>query len=212
MPKETFINLDEGKKTRIRDAAAAEFAARGYKGASVGRIAREAGVAKGSMYQYFENKEALFNYLIDSSMEMKLAFFRSRGTEITGDNFFKRLRSLIILGLEFARLHPDLQQIGESLLKKDVLPAAVSERIDAKLKVKSDEIYRTMILSGIEEGDIRKDIDPALAAFAVNSVMKGMGEMIMGERLSDEEIKSLSGSVTDFIRRGIEKEKEKIDD
>ncbi|MFP4383478.1 MAG: TetR/AcrR family transcriptional regulator [Spirochaetia bacterium] len=212
MPKETFINLDEGKKTRIRDAAAAEFAARGYKGASVGRIAREAGVAKGSMYQYFENKEALFNYLIDSSMEMKLAFFRSRGTEITGDNFFKRLRSLIILGLEFARLHPDLQQIGESILKKDVLPAAVSERIDAKLKVKSDEIYRTMILSGIEEGDIRKDIDPALAAFAVNSVMKGMGEMIMGERLSDEEIKSLSGSVTDFIRRGIEKEKEKIDD
>jgi AcrR family transcriptional regulator len=209
MPRETFDNLNSEKKIRIRDAAAAEFADRGYNGASVGRIAEKAGVAKGSMYQYFESKEELFIYLIDSVIEMKMEFFNSRGTEITGENFFERLQSLIILGLEFAKHNPGLQRIGENLLKREMIPRSISERLDAKLKVKSDEVYRSMILSGMEEGDIRKDIDPSLAAFAVNSVMKGMGEMILDQNLSDKEIHRISGSVVEFIRRGITNERRK---
>lgn len=60
MPKRTFIRLDEDKKERVMRAAIGEFQARGYEGAKIEDIAQNAGVAKGSIYQYFETKKIYF--------------------------------------------------------------------------------------------------------------------------------------------------------
>ena len=64
MPKETFFNLPEAKRQRIIDLALAEFAEKDYDTASISRIVSQAGIAKGSFYQYFENKEDLYTYLL----------------------------------------------------------------------------------------------------------------------------------------------------
>ena len=55
----------EGDKRRqILDGARRVFLAAGFDGASVGEIARAAGVSKGTIYVYFDSKEALFEALI----------------------------------------------------------------------------------------------------------------------------------------------------
>ena len=55
----------EGDKRRqILDGARTVFLASGFDGASMGEIAREAGVSKGTLYVYFDSKEALFEALI----------------------------------------------------------------------------------------------------------------------------------------------------
>ena len=59
MPKETFLNLPEEKRNRILDAAIQEFAANPYDVASISNIVRKVGIAKGSFYQYFEDKKDL---------------------------------------------------------------------------------------------------------------------------------------------------------
>ena len=56
---------DEGAKRRqIMDGARAVFMAQGFDAASMGEIARAAGVSKGTLYVYFENKEELFEAIV----------------------------------------------------------------------------------------------------------------------------------------------------
>ena len=57
MPKQTFFNLPEDKRENLINIAIEEFAENDYQTASISRIVANAGIAKGSFYQYFENKE-----------------------------------------------------------------------------------------------------------------------------------------------------------
>ncbi|TPE53552.1 TetR/AcrR family transcriptional regulator [Amaricoccus solimangrovi] len=56
---------DGAKRRQILDGARRCFLASGFEGASMGEIAREAKVSKGTLYVYFDSKEALFEALID---------------------------------------------------------------------------------------------------------------------------------------------------
>lgn len=56
---------DGGKRRQILDGARRVFLARGFDGASMGEIARAAGVSKGTLYVYFTSKEALFAALTE---------------------------------------------------------------------------------------------------------------------------------------------------
>ena len=57
MPKDTFTNLPEEKRRHFLNIAIKEFAEHPYNTASISEIVRQAGIAKGSVYQYFENKK-----------------------------------------------------------------------------------------------------------------------------------------------------------
>jgi AcrR family transcriptional regulator len=61
----TFSNLPPEKQEKIVAAAVREFARHGYKKASINTIVRDAGIAKGSLYQYFHNKEVLFVFIFE---------------------------------------------------------------------------------------------------------------------------------------------------
>jgi AcrR family transcriptional regulator len=71
MPSSTFNNLNASKKAAFIDACLSEFAQKGYYGASVTAIVKELKIAKGSVYQYFENKENLYKFLITHSLDTK---------------------------------------------------------------------------------------------------------------------------------------------
>src|ERR1700743_2411208 len=58
----------EARPTEILDAALKVFAEKGYAGARMDDIARRAGVTKGTIYLYFENKEAVFKTLVRDSI------------------------------------------------------------------------------------------------------------------------------------------------
>lgn len=59
VPKETFFNLAEEKKEKIINAAKKEFKRVPLEQASIKNIVEDAGIARGSFYQYFESKEDL---------------------------------------------------------------------------------------------------------------------------------------------------------
>ena len=64
MPKRRFEKLDPEVRGRILKAAALEFGTHGYADASLNRIVEQAGISKGSMYYYFEDKEDLFGMVL----------------------------------------------------------------------------------------------------------------------------------------------------
>src|SRR5262245_51502974 len=56
---------DRAKRRQIMEGARAVFLAQGFDGASMGEIARQAGVSKGTLYVYFDSKEALFEAIVE---------------------------------------------------------------------------------------------------------------------------------------------------
>lgn len=54
----------DGKRRQVLDGARRVFLAAGFDGASMGDIAKAAGVSKGTLYTHFDSKEALFEALI----------------------------------------------------------------------------------------------------------------------------------------------------
>ncbi|WP_240452190.1 TetR/AcrR family transcriptional regulator [Virgibacillus sp. YIM 98842] len=60
MPKQTFFNLPEDKKTILLDAVEKEFSRVPLFEASVANMVQDAGIPRGSFYQYFDNKEDAF--------------------------------------------------------------------------------------------------------------------------------------------------------
>jgi len=63
-PLQTGGAEDSAKRRQILDGARAVFLAQGFDAASMGEIAKAAGVSKGTLYVYFENKEELFEAIV----------------------------------------------------------------------------------------------------------------------------------------------------
>src|SRR5213593_4761930 len=64
----------ERSRERILTAAFQEFAARGFAGARVDRIASRAGINKRMLYHYFGDKEALFREVLRRKIEQRQAW------------------------------------------------------------------------------------------------------------------------------------------
>ncbi|MGU3539373.1 TetR/AcrR family transcriptional regulator [Methylobacterium sp. A54F] len=74
---EAKLTPEADKRRQILDGARAVFMAAGFDGASMGEIAKQAGVSKGTLYVYFDNKEALFEALtVQSKKQLAEALFR----------------------------------------------------------------------------------------------------------------------------------------
>jgi AcrR family transcriptional regulator len=63
--------LDRAKCRQIMEGARAVFLAQGFDGASMGEIARRAGVSKGTLYVYFDSKEALFEAIFEEESRLQ---------------------------------------------------------------------------------------------------------------------------------------------
>jgi AcrR family transcriptional regulator len=57
------------KRRQIIDGACRIFLAQGFDAASMGAIAREAGVSKGTLYVYFKSKEELFEAIVEEQVK-----------------------------------------------------------------------------------------------------------------------------------------------
>ncbi|HEX8725928.1 MAG TPA: helix-turn-helix domain-containing protein, partial [Gemmatimonadaceae bacterium] len=65
MVRERFDNLDPDKQERLFEAAADEFSDHGFEGASLNRIIDRAGMSKGSLYYYFNDKSDLYATVVE---------------------------------------------------------------------------------------------------------------------------------------------------
>lgn len=87
MPKQTFFNLSVGKQETLINAAMKEFSRVQLFEASISNIVRSAGIPRGSFYQYFDDKEDAFYFLLDNHCkEMQKNFILSL-KKLDGDIF-----------------------------------------------------------------------------------------------------------------------------
>jgi TetR/AcrR family transcriptional regulator len=99
MPKKLFYELDDEKRARIIRAALSEFAQYSYNESSTNRIVKHAGIGKGSLFKYFQNKKDLYFYILDAITADLTADLAGEMTNLKGDLFDRTIR---YAELEFA--------------------------------------------------------------------------------------------------------------
>jgi AcrR family transcriptional regulator len=87
MPKPTFYNLKEEKKQILIEAAKKEFSRVSLYEASISNILKSAGIPRGSFYQYFQDKEDAFFYLLNEHTQERHDKFLTNLKIYNGDIF-----------------------------------------------------------------------------------------------------------------------------
>ena len=75
MPKPTFYNLPHEKQQTLIHAAQEEFSTTSLFEASIANIVKSAGIPRGSFYQYFEDKEDIYFFLLNELLKRKKSDF-----------------------------------------------------------------------------------------------------------------------------------------
>ena len=174
MPKQTFINLDAEKRDRFLSVADTEFALHNYAQASISRIVAELGIAKGSLYQYFDDKQDLYLYLIERAATTKFDFVREEsGAGSAADDFFTLHARLVLAGAKFDLRYPRFSLILYRAMNET--SGADSAAIVEELKQRSADFLRQFVELATEKGEIRTDIDIDLAVHMTNTMTLALG-------------------------------------
>lgn len=202
MPANTFFNLPEEKRQRIVNEAIDEFAAHPYHRASLSRIVERAGIAKGSMYQYFKDKFDLYLYLLEQGAQLKLKFIRDSLARLgEGADIFDMLIAASEAGFHLAELHPKLQAISHHLLLEP--DKQFRERVLAHFGPAGEELTERWFQHAIDRGQIDRRIRPSTARYMVTALAMSIGQDMVAGRLSAGEALSFLREVFDVLEHGM---------
>ena len=146
------------KHDAILRAAAHVFAERGFFNAQVADIAREAGVAAGTVYLYFKGKDDLLVSIFERTMGEAIAEGRAALAQV--DDPIERLRRIARLHLERVSRDRDLAVVFQVELRQST---KFMERFSATQLREYLGIIRDIIADGQTRGLIRQGISPTLA-------------------------------------------------
>ncbi|OPL08718.1 MAG: hypothetical protein AVO33_09060 [delta proteobacterium ML8_F1] len=203
MPKATFFNLPDEKRERIIDLAVGEFERLPYDKASVNRIVRDSGIAKGSFYQYFEDKLDLYTYVIHLIVEEKLKYLSPLLGNSENEGFFKVIEALFKSGIQFAVEHPRYVNISKIFMADTASPIYAGV-VKANLH-KSHEIYRQLISQGIERGELRSDLDVDFLAHLMTDMNYSVVDYVKKIRgnILDESLVDFLRGFLSYLEKGI---------
>ena len=113
MPRPRFQKLPADKRQRILEAAALEFASRGFEHASLNRIITAAGISKGAAYYYFDDKADLFATVVLHGWQMLVPDTEVDLALLDADAFWPVLLGLYAEMLQKAHERPWLTAVGK---------------------------------------------------------------------------------------------------
>ena len=196
------LNLKKDKENRIVTAAAIVFSQRGYAGASVAEIALQAGIGKGTVYEYFNSKEDLFFavfewYLYQTGNGLTVNISALSGSAA------QRLQAL---NDAIMNLGDEIQDIFALTMEFWAASSASAMRQRFRDAFKTlyqefREIVTAVIQDGSDRGEFRNDVD----ATAVAAALVGTWDALFLQAWFDPEFQPLDTAqkFLDVVIRGL---------
>jgi AcrR family transcriptional regulator len=185
MPKQTFLNLPDEKRQIIVNAAIDEFAEYGLENASTNRIVANSGISKGSFYQYFEDKQDVFMYLLSILEKEKMEYFSSKHPPSMNMDTFQYFRWMIKAGMEFNSSHPRMTQAVSRVLLGEGLYYG---KDFAGYRDKTAQALSAMINQAIERGEVDPSVDVELAVMVMDTWSNAISTYILNEGMKQKDI------------------------
>jgi TetR/AcrR family fatty acid metabolism transcriptional regulator len=187
---------DDDKRRRILDAAVRVFARKGYFGAKVAEIASRAGVADGTIYLYFHNKEDILVSLFNEVMAEHIEGARSEIAHLPSAP--ARLLAIAARHLRLFGGNRDLAVVFQVELRHST---RFLERFTGSWLQDYFAVVNTVIEEGQKEKSLRPDLPRKVAAKAF---FGALDEMVTSWILSRKEydLAQLAGPVVDLFLDG----------
>jgi TetR/AcrR family fatty acid metabolism transcriptional regulator len=185
------------KREAILRAAITVFAHNGYFNSKVADIAREAGVADGTVYLYFKSKEEILHSVFDRSVEEALAEAKKKIESISDPR--EKLRQIAYLHLERLGADRDLAVVFQVELRG-------STKFMEEFSAAGFAEYLSLIRSTFEEGQQAGLFRPDVNAKVVSKILFGaLDEMATNWILSKRRYKlvSMADQVLDIFLNGV---------
>lgn len=158
----------EARPEEITAAALELFVERGFANTRLEDVAARAGISKGTLYLYFENKEDLFKAVVREALVARLVEFRSHIEKFQGSSFE-------LLRLVFKTWWERIGSTRTSGIPKLIISEARNFPEIARFYIKEvvrpgRETLADVIRRGIERGEFRK-VDPEIVAHLLAAPM-----------------------------------------
>lgn len=187
-------------RENIVSAASALFMEKGIAATSMDDIAKAAGYSKATLYVYFENKEEIVGILVLNSMKKLYDYISSAliQHETTKARYDFICRGLVQYQEEFPfYFKMVLDKINIDFESKEYLP---EERETYQIGEEINEKIKNFLLSGMEKGDLRNDLDIMPAIFNFWGMLSGIIQLAANK---EEYIKKSMGlSKIKFLEYG----------
>ncbi|MBA3015772.1 MAG: TetR/AcrR family transcriptional regulator [Proteobacteria bacterium] len=166
----TFSNLPLEKRLRIETALVSEFAAKGYQNASLNTVVKALGIAKGSLYQYFSNKEAIFLHIFDHFVRaVKDMVQQPAESEPTDHDFWSVVRRTMLAGVAFVERYPDYYQLYLNVLFEYDIPNR--EELISQVRLFSLDFFGPLALQGQREGTVTSGVPVSMVVFLIDAAL-----------------------------------------
>lgn len=115
MPKPTFNNLPETKRKHFIRESYIEFGLHSYESASITNLVRRLGIAKGSVYQYFDDKRDLYQFLVIEASR-QLETLEQQACPYNNEPFFDWYLKLVMVEVKFYFSFPQYAILFQQVL------------------------------------------------------------------------------------------------
>lgn len=184
------------KRELILEAAVKVFSRYGYHKAKMEDIALEAGIGKGTIYEYFDSKLSLFQQMLERSRDIYYnSLIDGRQESLS---FKERLRAVFLSHINFCRENRELTRVvfWDTEIMDEELKAWCYE----KRKEKEEEL-KAVVLKAVENGEIRP-VSPQVLGLVISGILASIWAPLTLENW-DIEAEELTDALIDIIFNGI---------
>lgn len=167
--KEQFREIREARKGQIMQTAMDLFAKEGYGHISIATLAKEAGISKGLIYNYFESKEQLLKEILDTGIEEIMHYFDPDHDGVLTEEEFA-----LFIRKTFQLLKKDKEfwmKFFRLLIQPNVTPLLINSSL-----VPFMHAYFGMFETYFREQGFK---DPMLEVLNLSALLEGLGMMMV---------------------------------
>jgi len=193
------------KYRKIIAAATKIFSQKGFFKAKVSEIAKEAGIADGTVYIYFKHKDDILISLFEEKMQEVLDNMKGQIDQETDP--LKKIERFALVHLQLIEDHQDIAEIIQVELRQSSM--FMKNYHNTKF-LEYLNIISSIIQEGKEKGVIREDVMPGIAKRAFFGALDEMSRFWVLSKKPKYDIQTASRQITNFFIHGIRKHEDHI--
>ncbi len=150
---EKLKKIDAGKLDRIINSALEEFGRNSYEKASTNNIVRNAGISKGLLFHYFNNKRDLYAYL-EKFVFQKMVDVIVEETDFDERDIFNRIKQIAVIKMGVLARYPGIASFSKAIYK-DKSIADMKKIVDEMVP----DLYHHIYTKNIDKSRFKDDMD-----------------------------------------------------
>ncbi len=190
------MNKVEDKKELIREAAVQIMSKQGFYNTKASQIADEAGIAVGTIYNYFNNKESILDYIFEVELKKRLGYLKMMQEE--NNSFWGKLELFLDNHFREIRENPS---VGEILVREKEFPKKNGSVSINEYLTRIPQGLEELLVKAKEDGEVKASVNTTVIASVIFGGIQGLVEKAINSDL--DMLVNGSEQMIDLLKEGL---------